>query len=108
MRDVIEFWERQSVAILGREIPQILLLHANTINADHVGAILDTLESRGYRYITLEEALRDSAYQSEDRWTGAGGISWIHRWALTRGVPSAIYRGEPVPPAEVVKMSEGR
>lgn len=108
MRSAIEFWERQSVAILGREIPQVLLLHANALNADRLDALLKMLEGRGYRFIPLEEALRDSAYRSEDRFTGAGGISWIHRWGLTRQVPKETYRGEPEPPEDIVRMSEGR
>jgi peptidoglycan/xylan/chitin deacetylase (PgdA/CDA1 family) len=33
---VVVFWERQSVAITGREIPQVLLLHANALNARHL------------------------------------------------------------------------
>src|SRR6185295_13894416 len=35
MERKMEYWERQSVALFGRELKQILLVHANSINADH-------------------------------------------------------------------------
>lgn len=57
------------------------------------------LETRGYRFIPLDRALEDEAYQSADTFTGPGGITWIHRWALTKGVARTVYAGEPdVPP----------
>ena len=30
--------------------------------ADHFGALADVIKKRGYRFITLEEALKDKAY----------------------------------------------
>ena len=39
---------------------------------------------RGYTFVPLEQALADSAYASADTYTGPAGITWLHRWALTR------------------------
>jgi hypothetical protein len=61
------------------------------------------MERRGYRFITLADALTDEAYKSDDTFTGPAGISWIHRWALTRGVKDDFFRGEPRTPAFVMK-----
>jgi len=36
---------------------------------------------------------------------GAGGITWIHRWALTRGVDASMYRGEPETPGYVLELT---
>src|SRR6185503_3758735 len=108
MERVTEFWEGQSTAILGREIPHVLLIHANAINADQLDELLAMYRRRGYRFIPLAEALRDSAYRSRDTFTGNAGISWIHRWAITRGVPRETYRGEPDVPADVAKLSRER
>jgi peptidoglycan/xylan/chitin deacetylase (PgdA/CDA1 family) len=63
--------------LFGREPPQILLLHANALNADHLGQALDWLARRGYRFISLEEALEDPAYREPDRSTSPTGDS---RW----------------------------
>lgn len=81
------FFERRSVEVTGREIPQIILLHANQLNADTMPALLAMFKRRGYRFIPLAEALRDPAYQLPDTYTGPRGQSWIHRWATTKGLP---------------------
>ena len=43
-------------------------------------------ERRGYGFVTLDEALVDPAYASEDTYTGRAGMSWLQRWAITRDV----------------------
>lgn len=83
----MRFYEELSTAVFGREIPQILLLHANPLNADHLGAVLAMLENRGYRFVSLSEAVADSAYARPDTYVGPRGLSWIQRWALAEGVP---------------------
>jgi hypothetical protein len=73
-------------------------VHANRLNADHFERIAAMLARRGYRFVPLEEALADEAYASPDRFTGAGGISWLHRFALTRGGGSLLVPDEPRTP----------
>lgn len=51
--------------LFGREPPQILLLHANALNARHLGAYLDWLAARGYRFVGRAEAMKDPAYAEE-------------------------------------------
>jgi peptidoglycan/xylan/chitin deacetylase (PgdA/CDA1 family) len=97
MAAVVEYYEAQSRAIVGYEPPQILLLHANTLNADGLGRLFDILVGRGYRFVSLEEALQDAAFSLPDDYTGPGGITWLHRWALTRGLPKSTFAGEPKP-----------
>lgn len=84
MNAVLEFYERQSQSLLGYEMKQILLVHANPLNAEHFGEIIAMMKKRGYKFISLEEALRDKAYQLMDGYTGRYGTSWIQRWALTQ------------------------
>ena len=96
MASVTAFYERQSLAILGREIPQVLLLHANRAQRrDLRRADARLLRGRGYRSVPLEPALADPAYRSPDSYTGPAGISWLHRWAITRGMPGSTFAGEP-------------
>jgi len=38
------------------------LLHGNWLEADHIAEVLDLLHKRGYRFITLQDALSDAAY----------------------------------------------
>jgi hypothetical protein len=85
MDGVFAFIEDLSRRVVGREIPQILLVHANALNADHFPRIVRVLKARGYRFVTLEDALRDEAYARPDTYVGAWGISWLHHWEVTDG-----------------------
>src|SRR5205085_11641924 len=83
MTEALTRSERQSNALFGREIPQILLLHANVLNADHFGEIARMLQARGYRFVPIERAMEDPAYRTPDRYYGPDGLSWLGRWART-------------------------
>jgi peptidoglycan/xylan/chitin deacetylase (PgdA/CDA1 family) len=80
------YYEQLSDRLFKRQIPQVLLLHANEINADHLDDVARTIRARGYRFITLSEALADSAYRRPDTYVGPAGMSWLQRWALAAGV----------------------
>lgn len=79
--------EQLSKQTIGYEPKQILLLHANTLEADHIGDLLDLLRRRGYRFVTLEDALGDQAYGLPDTYVGEEGSGWIEHWAITLGKP---------------------
>jgi peptidoglycan/xylan/chitin deacetylase (PgdA/CDA1 family) len=100
-----DYWERSARALFGRDIPQILLVHANRLNADHFDRIAAMLVKRGYAFVPLDAAVSDPAYLSPDTFTGAGGISWIHRWALTKGGAAAVLPDEPAVPAWVMRAA---
>jgi peptidoglycan/xylan/chitin deacetylase (PgdA/CDA1 family) len=85
MEEVVAFVEDVAERLLGRPIPHVLLLHANTLNTDRFGALATSFRKRGYRFVTLEEALRDEAYARPDTYVGNWGISWLHHWELTEG-----------------------
>ncbi|HSB54967.1 MAG TPA: polysaccharide deacetylase family protein [Gemmatimonadales bacterium] len=108
MDTVTAFYQHQSQAILGRELPQILLLHANRLNADTFDELAGMLERRGYRFVTLETALQDPAYSFRDEYAGPAGITWLHRWAMTAGMPGSTFRGEPEVAAWVADAATGR
>lgn len=101
----MDYWERQSMQIFNREIKQILLLHANSINADYFDDVAKMLVKRGYKFTTLDEALKDEAYKLPDTFTKKAGISWLHRWALAKG-REKILPDEPKVPDFVMKAAE--
>lgn len=105
MRDCVTYYEAQSDSLFGRQIPQVLLIHANAINADYLGQLLAIIQQQGYEFTTLDDVLTDAAYRSEDRYYGKGGISWMHRWALTQGKKGAFFKGEPEVPAMVEALA---
>ncbi|HSK18310.1 MAG TPA: polysaccharide deacetylase family protein [Longimicrobiales bacterium] len=105
MDTIFGFYEAQARAIVGRELPQVLLLHANRINAATLDELLAMARRRGYRFITLEEALRDPAYDRDDSYIGPAGITWLHRWAISDSLDRSIFRGEPEPPPFVAEAT---
>jgi peptidoglycan/xylan/chitin deacetylase (PgdA/CDA1 family) len=95
MESVVEFFERRSVEVAGREFPQVLLIHANALNADLMPQLLDMFRRRGYDFVPLDTALADEVYRLPEDYVGRSGFSWIHRWSMTKGMRN---RGEPDPP----------
>jgi peptidoglycan/xylan/chitin deacetylase (PgdA/CDA1 family) len=103
METVFDFFERLSVNLVGREIKQVLLIHANALNADHFDELVAMMKKRGYSFITLEQALKDKAYSLPDTYSGINGISWLHHWALTRDLKRWP---DPDPPDFITKQYE--
>ena len=97
----IDFAARTAPTIFGREIPQVLLLHANVLNADCLDRLLSDLEGRGYRFVSLEEAMKDPAYATKDTMVSAHGPTWLWRWANSLGVKISA-EGDPDVPAWVL------
>jgi peptidoglycan/xylan/chitin deacetylase (PgdA/CDA1 family) len=98
MDSVFAYYEGQTKRIIGRDMPHVLLIHASLLNADWFDRLATMIERRGYRFVSLDEALTDSAYRSADTYVGPAGITWLHRWALTRGMRGAVFAGEPEVP----------
>jgi peptidoglycan/xylan/chitin deacetylase (PgdA/CDA1 family) len=95
MESVVIHFENLSQAFLGYEVRQILLLHANELNAEYVDDLIAMLRGRGYGFITLDAALEDPAYALPDA-QAARGLSWLHRWMLARGLGVRAEPSEPV------------
>ena len=70
MEAKLDYWERQSMKLFEREINQTLLIHANFINSDFMDDLALMFRKRGYRFVVLEEALKDEAYRLPDTYTG--------------------------------------
>lgn len=100
---VFAYTEQLSARIVGYEPKQILLLHASNLEADHIGELLDVLRKRGYRFITLEDALGDPAYSLPDTYVGEEGTGWIDHWAISQG---KIPQGEPTIPQWVIDRTK--
>ena len=86
MERMFEFYEGYSREVVGREIPQVLMLTASPLNAHSFDDLAAMMKRRGYSFVTLDQATRDEAYELPDTYTGANGNSWIARWAATKGM----------------------
>ncbi len=93
----LEFFEKTTQTLFGRPIAHVFLLHANELNADHLGEVLGRLSASGYRFISLGEALQDPAYGQPDPYVGPAGANWLYRWDLGMG-RKIDWKTEPEPP----------
>ncbi|MEL6562673.1 MAG: polysaccharide deacetylase family protein [Bacteroidota bacterium] len=94
----LKYYEDRAAALFDRKIDQVLLIHANRINADLLGDLLAAIQKKGYTFDRLSEVLKDKAYQSDDHIAKPWGISWIQRWGRNVNMPSSFYRDEPACP----------
>ncbi len=101
----IDYFDRESEFLFKRPIRQVLLVHANALNADAFGTLVNRMRASGHRLISLERALSDVAYGAPDAYIGPAGISWLDRWALTRGVSSGFFVSEPRTAPWVMKLA---
>ncbi len=86
MGTMFAYWESVSIEAAGYEIPQILLLHVNHLNADHFTELVKMMKKRGYSFITMEAALADRAYSLPQQHT-TEEYSWLYRWLLAQDKP---------------------
>ena len=106
---MLAFFEAEAQDLFGRSIAQVLLLHANALNADALPEMLERLARRGYRVVPLDEALADPAYATPDGYIGPAGPSWIHRWRAGKGGDAGqALKREPDPPAWVLEAFRNR
>lgn len=103
MESVFAHYERLSTKVFGREIPQVLMLSASALNADNLDRLVEMLKRRGYGFVTMDEALKDSAFSQPNSYAGKWGISWIERWAIDKGVDVS---GDPVLPAYMLQFGK--
>lgn len=83
----IDYYTRLHKQVFGREIPHVMLFHVNRLNADLMGQLLDIFEAKHYRFVSLDIAQSDTAYDTPDTFTTSYGWMWGYRWAKERGIP---------------------
>jgi peptidoglycan/xylan/chitin deacetylase (PgdA/CDA1 family) len=105
MLNKLDYYEQRSQQLLGRLPAQVWLIHANALNADSVEELVAATRRRGYRFISLEAALQDPAYQHADGYYGGSGMGWIQRWAMAEKAPKAFYADEPMVPGWVMALA---
>jgi peptidoglycan/xylan/chitin deacetylase (PgdA/CDA1 family) len=102
-----DFAEQISPKIFGREIPQLLLLHAIDINADCLDEMLRRYEARGYRFVTLDEVMSDPAYQTKDTLVAQRGPTWLWRWSKSLG-QNISFKDDPETPQWIMDLYNQR
>ena len=93
---LFEYFERLCKQVYGRNVSHIYLCHDNQLNAYYLTDLLSALSKAGYKFIRLDDALKDKIYQSKDYYTGPFGFSWIYRWQKDEAERKDLMKAEPV------------
>lgn len=65
-RDHVHHSRRLGLAIYGREIPQVQLMHVGALSARLMPRLIDLYRSMGAQFVTLSEAQADPAYAEDN------------------------------------------
>jgi hypothetical protein len=107
MERKLKYFESQSTKLFGRNIKQILLVHANAINADYLNELAEMYEMHNYEFISLSQTLEDKAYFTNiTAYNRNWGISWLDRWALSIGKKREFFKDEPTTPKYIMKLAK--
>jgi peptidoglycan/xylan/chitin deacetylase (PgdA/CDA1 family) len=82
----IDYYAGLHKQVFGREIPQVMLLHANRLNAAVLEDVLTMFETKGYQFVSLAKAQTDPAFATPETHVSKSGPMWGYRWARVRGV----------------------
>ncbi|MBN1213641.1 MAG: polysaccharide deacetylase family protein [candidate division Zixibacteria bacterium] len=81
--DEIERVERLCKEFIGRPVRQILLLRANRLNAIYLEEMLTAIENMGYKFISLDRALKDEVYGKTEAYYDTRGLGYIDMLRLS-------------------------
>ena len=95
-KKVFDFYEAAAKTMYGRKIRHIWLLHATTLTALAINDLIKIAKDRGYEFITLDRALRDSVYKNINVDTEAPAGTWMYRQDYNVG--KVDWSMVPVPP----------
>ena len=84
LTSAVRHYVRLGDAVVGREAPQIILLHANAVSAAEWDALFTWLEQHGYRFAGADQVLADPAYAIPHAFVGPRGFSLWDRIRVER------------------------
>ena len=70
--------EQESEEVLGYQLPHVLLIHCNQMNALTLRQAFQRIRDRGYQFVSLDEAMQDPAYHTAGLPPGSMG-GWVLR-----------------------------
>lgn len=79
--DLVDRQEQIADKMVGRPVRQIVLFKANRLNAMFLDELLSAFEEQGYKFVTLDAALRDEVYARLDNYTGPRGVGYLEMLA---------------------------
>jgi peptidoglycan-N-acetylglucosamine deacetylase len=81
--------------IFGRPISHVVLLHLGAFSSAILPDLLALLQKKGFTLVTLEEAQKDPAYQSDPDAASATGGTLLEQWLDARKMKYPPAPGKP-------------
>jgi beta-lactamase regulating signal transducer with metallopeptidase domain len=85
MSRMFDHYEAYSEEMFGRDIAQTMVLTPSRLVTDSADDLFGMIEKRGYKFVSMNEALSDEVYQTPESFYGKSGISWFERWQMASG-----------------------
>lgn len=85
MSKMFDHFEKYSQGMFGRDISQTMVLTPSRLVADSADELFGMIEKRGYKFVSMNEAQKDEAYNTPENFYGRSGISWFERWQMAQG-----------------------
>ena len=106
MEEKLKYFETEAQSLFGRDIKQILLLHASSLNSDYVDSLAIMCRKNKYEFINMDNALKDEVYKTPITVYGKWGISWLDKWAMSAGKKGDFFKGDPETPEYIKVLSK--
>ena len=88
----VDYYRELSQRLYGRDIPYVLLMHIGALDAEMLPRLLDLYKSRGFRFVTLQQAESDDFYRTST------DLSLPPAPDMLEGVAGARHMPAPTPP----------
>ncbi|MGB2671480.1 MAG: polysaccharide deacetylase family protein [Candidatus Acidiferrum sp.] len=95
----ITYYRQLSQTLYHRDIPYVLLMHIGALDAEMLPKLLDLYRSRGFQFITLPQAERDSFYRLDTNPALPSGPTTLEDALRARNLPV------PAPPAPPIDFN---
>jgi peptidoglycan-N-acetylglucosamine deacetylase len=88
--------------VFGREISHVLLLHLGSFSSTILPDVFDLLRQKGFTLVTLEQAQKDSIYESDPDFASPRGGTLLEQWMDARGLKYPPVENKPYKELEAI------
>jgi peptidoglycan/xylan/chitin deacetylase (PgdA/CDA1 family) len=81
--------------VYGHDISHVLLLHLGAFSSTILPDVLDLMEKKGFKFVTLEEAERDPAYEGDPDAGSKYGGTLLEEWMDVRKIAYPVVAKKP-------------
>ena len=80
----ITVFRQGTQSLYGRDIPYVLLLHVGALDAKMLPRLIALFQQRGFKFVTLPDAMSDPAYKENPNVALADGVPFQEQVAIAR------------------------